>query len=82
MMKCNDCGTSDFKPSSRRDVCVDCFALRLEFIRARKAGTVSAEQFTSVQRSMSTDVFRQGRPARKMKKALAARITTTDGEGG
>jgi hypothetical protein len=72
-MRCNDCGSTDFKPSpsSRRDVCVDCFALRLELIKARKTGQVSAEQFAAVQRSMSTDVFRQGRPARKMKKLLA-----------
>jgi uncharacterized OB-fold protein len=69
-MKCADCGAKDYKPSSRSDICTDCFQLRLEFIRARKRGEVSREQFAAVQRTMATDVFRNGRAARKMRKAL------------
>jgi hypothetical protein len=76
-MKCKDCGTPEFEPSSRSDVCKNCFQLRLEFIRARKAGEISAEQFAAVQRTMSTDVFHEGRAAKKMKKIL----NVTDNRG-
>ena len=70
--KCKDCGERDYVPSSRSDVCVDCMNLRRELIKALDAGTVSHEQFTSIQRTMNTDIFRHGRAAKKMRKALAS----------
>lgn len=79
-MKCADCGARDYVASSRSDVCVDCFKLRLEFIRTRKSGAVSAEQFASVQRTMATDVFRHGRAARKMRKLIDAADASKDDE--
>lgn len=52
-MRCNDCGESNYEPSTRTDVCKPCFQLRLDFIAARKRGDVSPEEFARVQRTMS-----------------------------
>lgn len=51
-MRCNDCGTPNYEPSAREDVCVTCFELRGRFMQSVVAGTVSSETFASAQKAM------------------------------
>ena len=68
-MRCNDCGESNFEPSSRADVCKPCFQLRLDFIAARKRGDISPDEFARVQRTMSGAAC-EGQAAEMMKALL------------
>ena len=68
-MRCNDCGESNYEPSTRSDICTRCFQLRLDFIAARKRGEVSAEEFAQVQQTMSGAAC-EGQAAEMMRSLL------------
>lgn len=53
-MRCNDCGSREFVPSARSDVCVNCLELRLQLIKAVEAGTVHMDEFQQLQRVIAS----------------------------
>lgn len=53
-MKCNDCGSKEYTPSDRFDVCQDCMKLRLDLMKAMHAGTVTLQEFQGIQRVLAS----------------------------
>lgn len=64
---CRDCGTPDYTPSNRSDVCVDCMDARLEIVRGLENGQVTNSDFRDIQRAMCNG---RGTAARKVAKVL------------
>lgn len=52
-MKCNDCGATDYTPSSRSDLCEPCFKLRMDLLAAVKTGAVCMDEFRQLQQVLS-----------------------------
>lgn len=51
-MRCGDCWATEYVPSRRHDVCVDCFARRLATIEAVKDGRLSMQEFQRIQKAL------------------------------
>ena len=66
--RCKDCGTPNFEPSERGDVCSDCMELRGKFMGAVSDGTISRDLFMATQHTMN---YSRWKGAGAMREALA-----------
>ena len=65
--RCKDCGTPNYTPSERADICTDCMELRGKFMSAWSAGNISHTTFLATQHAMN---YGRWRAADAMKEAL------------
>jgi hypothetical protein len=66
-MKCNDCGTDNYTPSRRGDVCEDCMNLRGQLITAVSEKRVDMDEFREIQRTLAG---RSGQGANAIRRVL------------
>lgn len=69
-MKCSDCGSKDYTPSKRYDVCTDCLDLRCRIIKAAEVGQIDMDEFRQIQKVLASCT---GKAANVMRRVLEAK---------